>query len=243
MGSPPFKFAKLVFGAERMVVLRQRENLLRDTKGDAVVEATILFPIIIMIFAALVLLSMYLPTRAGLQMATQYAATAIATEQSDTWLRYDEEEMEYYWVTDKSDLPNVYSAVFSALIGGGGGDAAKAETIVEKTEDKRIIKPTGELTVEYGVVNYVVYKEIIVTATRTVKMPVNLSFIGFPSQIPVTVTSTAVVQNGDEFIRNMDLAAEIATGLYDEYIADTGIGKLFTSIGEVVGKGYDLLGV
>ena len=66
--------------------MKKYTKFLADTKAYAVVEATILFPIIMMIFAGLVLLAMYLPTRAVLQQATQYAATALATEQSDTWL-------------------------------------------------------------------------------------------------------------------------------------------------------------
>ena len=91
--------------------------LWRDTRGDAVVEATILFPIIIMIFAGLVLLAMYLPTRAALQRATQYAATAIATERSDTWLRHDPDALEYYWIHDKDELGNVYGSVLGSLTG------------------------------------------------------------------------------------------------------------------------------
>lgn len=45
----------------------------------AVVEATVLFPIIILICAALVLLSIYLPMRAAMQRSTQLAPSAIAT--------------------------------------------------------------------------------------------------------------------------------------------------------------------
>ena len=81
--------------------MKHLNRLWRDTRGDAVVEATILFPIIIMIFAGLVLLAMYLPTRAALQRATQYAATAIATERSDTWLRHDPDALAYYWIHER----------------------------------------------------------------------------------------------------------------------------------------------
>ena len=72
------------------------KEFISDTSGDAVVEATVLFPIMIMIFAALVLLSIYLPARAVLQRATQFAATALANEASDTWLFFDESSMSYY---------------------------------------------------------------------------------------------------------------------------------------------------
>ena len=56
---------------------------LKNTNAHAVVEATILFPIIMLVFAGLFLLSVYLPTRAILQRATQYAADGIATARSE----------------------------------------------------------------------------------------------------------------------------------------------------------------
>ena len=41
--------------------MKEYETFWKDSRGYAVVEATILFPIIIMTFAGLVLLSMYMP--------------------------------------------------------------------------------------------------------------------------------------------------------------------------------------
>ena len=43
-----------------------KHDLWRDTEGYAVVEATFLFPIMIMIFAGVVLLAAYLPLRSSL---------------------------------------------------------------------------------------------------------------------------------------------------------------------------------
>ena len=213
----------------------KRINFLRNTRGDAVVEATILFPIIIMIFAGLVLLAVYLPERAALQKATQYAATAIATEQSDTWLYFDEKNMEYQWETNKNNLTNVYVEMFSALF--GKTDGSSAEKIVTRMEDGNIISTNGELEVSCRAVNYIVYKEISVTATRTVRSPVNLSFVGFPTEIPITVTSTAVIQNGDEFVRNMDIAGDFISYLNDKY--SLGLEKF----SEALEKVWDFLGV
>lgn len=81
----------------------------------------------------------------------------------------------------------------------------------------------------YGVVNYIVYKEIVVTATRTIPMPVDLSFVNFPTEIPITVTSTAVVQNGDEFVRNMDLAKDFTEYLGEKY----GFSDIFSSLSQL----------
>jgi len=109
-----------------------KQGFREGTAGDAIVEATILLPIMMMIYAGLVLLSIYLPTRALLQRATQYAATAIATQRSDTWLYYDEDVMQYRWIGSKEALDNVYLALFKAI--GSGEDGGEAETIVSKVE-------------------------------------------------------------------------------------------------------------
>ena len=211
----------------------------KNTRGDAVVEATILFPIIIMIFAGLMLLAVYLPTRGLLQRATQYTATALATERSDTWLRCNEKTGEYYWAKDRSELGTVYGALLGSLTGNKRDEADNAEQLVKLIENKGVIHPKGNLTVEYGVVNYVIYKEIIVTATKAVELPIDLTFVGLPKTIPVVVTSAAVVQNGDEFIRNMDLATDFV-----EYIADKyELNRIFDSVGKLFDKFNTLLGI
>lgn len=222
-----------------MAVVKMQPGFIEDTRGDAVVEATILFPIIMMIFAGLVLLAMYLPIRMTLQQTTQYAATALATEQSDTWLDFDTGTLEYVELTQKRDLPNVYAAVLASFLMSDVQD--DAETIVQKLEGKSITSHSGRLEVECEIENYLVYKEIKVTATRTVPMPVDLSFVKFPSEIPITVSSTAVVLNGDEFIRNMDLAVELVAYLDEKY--NLHIKELTSTMGKWMGKVYEILGI
>lgn len=212
-----------------------KKSIWRDTDAYAVVEATILFPVIMMTFAGIVLLAMYLPTRAVLQRATQYAATALATEQSDTWLEFDENDMEYDWISQKSQLPNVYVALIGSFF--KGDTVEKAQTIVQKAENTGLVHRAGELMVDCQIHNYVIYKEIVVTATRTIPMPIDLSFVKFPTEIPITVTSTAVVQNGDEFVRNIDIAADFISYLNEKY--DLEFGKL----SEYINRAWEFLGI
>ena len=196
---------------------KSRRNIInrlsKDTTGDAVVEATILFPIMIMVFAALVLLAIYLPARAALQRATQYAAIALATEISDTWLFFDEAGMSYYRENDIRRLKNVYVELFTE-----SGDASSlGEAIVIEMESRSISSKAGELRVESHIVNNIIYKEAVVTATREFPMPVDLSFVGFPGVIAVTATSTAVVQNADEFVRSINMAKDFVDFIVDRY--------------------------
>ena len=187
--------------------------MVKDTTGDAVVEATILFPIMIMIFAALVLLAIYLPTLAALQLATQYTAVTLATELSDTWLYFDESSMTLRNYDNRSQLVNVYADLFTA----GSDISDKGEALAAYIESRNISSKAGELTVDVSSVNNLLFREIVATATREFPMPVNLSFIGFPETISVSATSTAVVQNGDEFIRNIDIASDFVDFIIEKY--------------------------
>lgn len=216
--------------------MKNLKLLWKDSRGDAVVEAAMLFPIMILICAALVLLSIYMPLRAAMQRSTQYAATAIATERSDTWLRHNPDTLSYYWITDKRELGNVYSSLIGALVGNKRDDADNAKTMVKNMEQKNIQRPSSELTVEYGVVNYIIYKEIVVTASRSVPVPLNLTMFGIPRELELKVTSTAVVQNGDEFIRNMDLAVDVMDDLFD-------LSETFSGLTRICNKFTDFLGI
>ena len=205
-----------------------------DEKGQAFVEATILFPIMIMIFAALVLLSLYLPARGALQRATQHAATAIATVESDTWIFFDEGKMEHYWEDNKDNLPNVYVALFSGM----GDIQSIAESIVVEIEGRNLSSKAGDLTVQGHVIDRIIYKEIIVRATREFPIHIDLSFVSFPRTIPVTVTSTAVVHNGEEFVRNVDMAIDFGEFLFEQF----GITDVSDSIGTSGARLRNILG-
>ena len=200
---------------------------LADTGGDAIVEATILFPIIFMIFAGLVLLSMYLPVRSSLQRATQQAVTAIATEKSDTWLTYDANALQF---RKESSQQNVYAALFNSFF--TNGDREKMRQTVINMENKSIVKTPGTITIECSAVNFLIYKELTVTATRTMPMPVDLSFVGFPKHLTITASSTALVPDADGFIRDVDMINDILPYL------KWNVGK----VGDLINIAYSLFG-
>ena len=184
--------------------LRALRHFLRDTGGDAVVEATILFPIILMIFTGLVLLSIYLPTRASLQRATQQAVTALATEKSDAWLSFNENTLKF---GTKDRQQNVYAALKNGLL--TNSDRNRAKQIVENVEKRGFYRTSGTLTVDCRAVNYLIYKEITVTATRNIPVPVDLSYVRFPRTIEITASSTAVISDADGFIRDVDMINDV----------------------------------
>ena len=205
------------------------------SRGDAVVEAAILFPFMIIVFSALVLLAGYLPARSALQRATQYTATALATERSDTWLFFNKYGSTYRWESNKDNLPGIYASVFS----DSDFLQEKAEAIVAMEESRNLSSKAGKLDVDCHLVNKIIYKEVVVTAKREYTMPINLSMFGIPGEVPITVTSTAVVQNADEFIRNLDLIIDFADYILEKF----GLTDIAESIGTFGEKAASILGL
>ena len=210
----------------------KKKRLDSNSGGFAVVEATFIFPIMFMIFFGLFLLSIYLPQRALLQRATQYAATIVATEMSDIWLYYDESTNQLGRYDDHDTLTQnkggVYVRLFKSLFGDGTGSVESIVKQIDEAENAAVIA-NGDLTVDCSLVNYVVYKEVVVTATRTIPVPVDFSFIGFPRTVELAVSSKAVVQNGDEFVRSVDLAVYFVDWMREKFPA---IDNVFTKINE-----------
>ncbi|MCL2226603.1 MAG: pilus assembly protein [Oscillospiraceae bacterium] len=211
--------------------------MIKNEKGQAFVEAAILFPIMIMIFAALVLLSIYLPTRAALQRATQHAATSLATVESDTWIFFDEGIMSHYWETNKGNLDNVYVALLSGIEDVQVQELG--EKIVIEIEGRNLSSKLGTLDVECFVNDRIVYREIVVNAVRELPMPVDLSFVGFPNSIHIAVSATAVAQNGDEFLRSMDMAVDFSQFVMNRF----GLTDLAGSISSAGARVRELLGL
>jgi hypothetical protein len=142
--------------------------------------------------------------------------------------------MEYYWAVDRNSLGNVYSPIY----GGSVDIQSRAEEIVIHSDRQLASLRGGALTVEAFTVDRIIYREIVVTARRVFTTAIDLSFIGFPRTVEIVVTSTAVVSDGDEFIRNFDLATDFANFISKRFgFSDAGntIGSYGSRFKSVVG--------
>lgn len=223
--------------------LNKKKTLISNSDGSAVVEATFVFPIMFMVFFALVLLAIYLPQRAMLQRATQYAATTIATEMSDTWIYYNADTQHLERYANHKDLQRgkggVYVTLFNSAFGASADGGESIVRYLDTSENIPLIV-NGSLSIECELVNYIVYKEVVITATRMIPVPVDFSVIQFPNTIDLTVTSKAVVQNGDEFIRNVDIAVDFVDWAREKFPA---MDNIFNSINEAGNKISGFFGV
>lgn len=221
------------------------KRFMKCNRGDAVVEATILFPIMIMIFAALVLLSIYLPQRAVLNNAAQLAATSIAKEFSDTGFNFDDRTLQEsfdfnlhntifdtigsLFGRDYEMRNNFWYRAFGWLFDSGSRYESRAQDIVEEALSRGLQIADEPVNVDFNLHRTILYTEIHVTVTQTVRFPVDLSFIGFPTEIAMEQTARAFVADGDRFLRGVDDAFAVA-GIYDRTI-----GSLITFLSNVLG--------
>lgn len=209
------------------------KTLIKDTKGDALVEAAILFPIMIMIFAAIVLLSMYLPQRAVLHNAAQYTATVLAREHSDTgyfFVHDDDEGFKEEWdfklhnniidatlgrmfeVYNKRN--NFWYRAFGWFLLDDDDFKGRAQDIVDLIVNRSIRMSGSDVEVELAVDKTLLSTSFTVVVEQTITFPVDLSFIYFPTSMTLKQSACCIVADGDAFIRNVDDAyafADIAT--------------------------------
>ena len=183
-------------------------NFIDDTRGDGlIVEATFIFPIMIMFLAAIVLMSIYLPQRSLMQEAAQIAAVAVATDRSDTWITFDAHGNRIP-LAGRPD--NVYIVAFRGRSAIENQWSDRVQEMVENHIASGIgITPNSDIAVNLHVINYFIYQSVTVTVTQTISVPINLSFIGFPREVVLIQEARAVVPNGAEFVRNIDIAMDL----------------------------------
>ena len=77
---------------------------------------------------------------------------------------------------------------------------------------KHMFFDTGSnVTFTANTVDYVIYKEISVTAAQTVKPAINLAMVGGSNSIDIEVTGKVAISDGDDFIRNIDFIIDIVS--------------------------------
>lgn len=228
-----------------LIALTRYKQFMQDTRGDAfVVEAVFLFPIASLLTLFLVLLSSYLPQRLILQDAAQFVATALASEASDTSVSFDTQGN--FMQRSGNDLSNVYVATFNDVFGRSlSGMEARAVSIAESLLSGSVLVSDGELVATCTSKNYVIYQEITVTLTREITYPIDFSLIGVPETFTITQSAKAVVQNGDEFVRNIAIATDITKWVDKKFGISEAVAsnEVFSDVFRLVNKVLDLLNI
>lgn len=186
----------------------------REEKAYIIVEATIVFPIMILIFMGMIMLSTILPYKAALQHATQRAANAIAIELSDKWCRIDKEGIEISAcdiVEEKpSEIPNALEEIIYSFF---PLDTDQYKEYVTASVGKRMDwinmnmreggfdKSSLDVKIEYK------DNKVLVKASRKINFPLNIKKVGMKNNIEIEGAAIANLNDVDGFIRFQDAMA------------------------------------
>lgn len=203
--------------------MRRMKN---NEKGLAtMVEATLLLPFCVLAVVGALYASLYLCQKANVQANLEAALTYYRTEESDTYVDV-KTRMDY----DASGLAGTGSSYSSPgylnpyrffLMSFKEGEYRQ---FFRSLCGHMFFADGDDVQITAERHNYVLYKTIEATATQTVKPPINLSMVGGPKEMKIQVSSKAVVNDGDDFIRNVDFTIDL--------LADTKVGEVAGSIGE-----------
>ncbi len=204
----------------------------KSEQGTAMLEATLMLPFCMIMIVGVLYAALYLCQKANIQSNLETALIYYKAAESDTYV-HARAQMEY---------------------GGGGLEAVGSNMgeikylnpyrffFMEFKEGNytnffrsicgHMFFDTGDnVEIHAEKHNYVFYKTIEAEARQTVKPPINLSLVGGPDEMTIIVTGEVVVNDGDDFIRNVDFAIDM--------LADTKVGEMVQGIGEAAKNLYE----
>lgn len=231
-----------------------KENKFRKECGSVEVEATIILPITILSVILLLYLSLFMFQRANLQACLETALVYYKNTATDTYVTKN--ELLEYSVTDEKSIAsgNSYLAdrvlnpyrggvvdIISDAAGAGGeldlDNKDNFEKYFRSIAGNMLFDENLELTIDYS--NYLLYRQLKVTATQKVAAPINFNMLGVENEYVISATAFVNVVDSDNMIRNVDYAIDL---LEDSPLADA-LESFATKFKELYQKMKDALGV
>jgi Flp pilus assembly pilin Flp len=203
-------------------------KFIRKEDGLAVVEATMLLPFCTIMIVALFYAAIFMCQKANLQANVQNTLIYYKNVDSDNYV--EAKANMSYGDDNKAEGSSygtpVYKFPYRFLSMPFDEDGFKS--FFKSMCGHMFFDDGSNVEINVKPENYVIYKTITATATQTVKPAINLSMVGASNSLTITVTGTAVVTDGDDFMRNIDYVIDI--------VNQTSLGK---KAQEIAQKGVD----
>lgn len=208
----------------------------KNEQGDVVVEATVILPIAILCVIFLLYTSIFICQKALLQSALETSVVYFKNTLTDNYV--SQNEAVTYTTGEDSVVAqgNSYSATqplnpyAKYVVGKKKLSQSEFETYFNSIAKNLLYKENLELKIDYS--NYILFKEIKVTAKQQLKFPIDLSVIGIDGDVDLSAAVRVAVVDHDELIRNTDYAIDI---LEDTKVGEVA-GKIASKVSEVYNK-------
>lgn len=216
------------------------KQFIKNQKGMVIVEATFVLPVVILCVIALYYAAIFMCQKANLQTSLEVAAVYYKNTLTDQYvsvsdMNYSLADTDSYdagaAVRQALEVKNPYSSIFSRF---------EEETFKQIFYDncKFMFFASGE-DIKFTSVkdtNYLVYREITVTAEQTLTPAVSFRFIGIDNNnVKITSSVKFVVNDTDEFIRNLDCGIDII----DKLTQGTEVRNALENAADAIGRFYN----
>ncbi len=187
-------------------------RLIKEENGTVIVEATLLLPFCMIMIIALFYAAIFMCQKANLQANVQNALIYYKNINTDTYIEA-KSDMDFGggtgMITAEGSRFSGPTYRFPYRFLSMKLDESPFERFFRSMYKYMFFDDGGNIKFESKKTNYIIYKEISVTATQTVTPAINLAMVGAGNEIEIIVTGRAVVSDGDDFIRNVDFAIDI----------------------------------
>lgn len=187
-------------------------RLIKEENGTVIVEATLLLPFCMIMIIALFYAAIFMCQKANLQANVQNALIYYKNINTDTYIEA-KSDMDFGggtgMITAEGSQFSGPTYRFPYRFLSMKLDESLFERFFRSMYKYMFFDDGGNIKFESKKTNYIIYKEISVTATQTVTPAINLAMVGAGNEIEIIVTGRAVVSDGDDFIRNVDFAIDI----------------------------------
>ena len=216
--------------------MQHRKTFRKNEKGLAIVEAAIILPFCILMVLAVYYAAIFLCQRANLQANLQNTLIYYKNADSDNWVE-PKTGMAYNLSENidsgTGDAYNVDGSLFPYRFFGMNFDEQNFEKFFRSMAGHMFFDDGTNIDLKVDSTNYIIYKSITATATQTVKPAIDLSMVGFPSELTIRASGEAVITNGDDFIRNIDFIIDI--------VSKTAFGEKVSQLVEKASELYESL--
>lgn len=199
----------------------------KDERGLAIVEATILLPVCIIMVAAVYYASIFMCQKANMQANLQNALIYYKNTASDTYVEASPNmayKREGQTIDADGSSYTTPTELFPYRFFGFAFDSSDFESFFRSMAGYMFFDTGDNITITSQSHNYIIYKTITATATQEVRPAISLSLVGVPNSFTLTVTGEAVVTDADDFIRNVDFAVDL--------VKNTKLGEIAGNIAE-----------
>lgn len=209
-------------------------RLLKNEDGLAIVEATILLPVCMLMIIALYYASIFLCQKANLQANLQTALIYYKNVESDTYVEAKEQMQFQHTDGTVGAVGSSYgrtSKLFPYRFFGMQFREQSFASLFRSICGNMFFDSGDNVDLTVRSVNYVVYKKISATASQEVRPAISLKMVGVPEQMTISVSGETVVTDADDFIRNTDFAADL--------ISNTALGEKIGDLTDLVSGIYN----